>query len=219
MSQHLFTKLLRRMKVRKARAIALSLLMGLGLVGLGLMLGRPRVSKAATTLTVNSIADDGTGTCTASNCTLRDAISSAVSGDTINFSLPANSAITLTNGEWEINKNLIISGPGANLLTVQRSASAGNFRIFRIFPNTKASISALTIANGNVSGNISGGGIGNFGTLTTTNSTISGNSASTTSFFGGGIYVDSDMVTITDSTILKSVVRFPGNGSVNVTDS
>src|ERR1017187_2918123 len=65
-------------------------------------------SADGATLTVNSIADDGTGTCTVSKCTLRDAIASAVSSDTITFSLPANSTITLTSDELLINKNLII---------------------------------------------------------------------------------------------------------------
>jgi CSLREA domain-containing protein len=67
----------RRIKARSARAITLSLLLGLGLVGLTMLLARPPMSRAATTLTVNSTADDGTGTCTASKCTLRDAILSA----------------------------------------------------------------------------------------------------------------------------------------------
>ncbi len=47
---------------------------------------------------------------------LRRAISDAGSGDTINFSLPANSTVKLTTGELLIDKNLTISGPGANLL-------------------------------------------------------------------------------------------------------
>jgi len=82
-------------------------------------------SAHAATLTVNSTADDGAGTCTASRCTLRDAIARAAPGDTINFSLPASSAIDLKSGELPINKDLIISGPGANLLTVKRSVATG----------------------------------------------------------------------------------------------
>jgi CSLREA domain-containing protein len=89
-------------------------------------------SAQATTLTVNSTPDAG-GTCPGADCTLRQAIASAAStGDTINFGLPANSAITLSTGELLINKSLTISGPGANLLTVQRSSAPGTsaFRIF-----------------------------------------------------------------------------------------
>ena len=159
------------------------------------------VSADAAILTVNSTADDGTGTCTTSKCTLRDAILSAADRDTIAFSLPANSAITLTNGALLIDKILTINGPGANLLTVQRSAAGGTpqFRIFqRTDPDTRRSvtISGLTIANGSLSGQ-SGGGISNAGALTITNSTISGNSASTSA---GGIY-NTGALTIINSTI------------------
>src|SRR5258705_13775462 len=86
----------------------------------------------AATLIVNSTADDGTATCTASKCTLRAAILTSATGDTITFLLPANSTINLTAGELAINKNLTIAGPGPNLLTVQRSTApgTGTFRIF-----------------------------------------------------------------------------------------
>ena len=123
---------MRRIKVRRERAITLSLLLGLSLAGLLLILVLPPVSWAAT-LTVTSPADAG-GTCPGANCTLRQAIATAAPNDTINFSLPANSTIALTSAELLINKNLTISGPGANLLTVQRSTAFATplFRIFSI---------------------------------------------------------------------------------------
>jgi CSLREA domain-containing protein len=168
------------------------------------------VSADAATLTVNSIADDGTGTCTASNCTLRDAISSAVPDDTITFSLPANSTITLVIGELLINKNLTINGPGANMLTVQRSHAAGTqpFRVFNILSNV--AIIGLTIANGSspigAGGfNTSGGGILNNGAAATAliiNSIISGNLAvAGNSGGGGGIANVGGTVLIENSTI------------------
>src|SRR6266567_4302486 len=220
---------MRKIKVRSTRVITLSLLLGLSLVGLSLMLARPPVSRAATTWTVNSILDDGTGTCTASKCTLRDAIASASAaaspGDTINFSLPANSIINLTSGELSINKNLTINGPGANLLTLSGNNSVRVFNIGSAGQNISVTISGLTIAKGNASdvgGGIvnqsvgiltitgcaisnntagSGGGIykSNGGTVTITNSTISGNTASNGG--GGGIYNINGTVTITNSTI------------------
>jgi hypothetical protein len=81
-------------------------------------------SVEAATLTVMSNADFG-GSCPGVDCSLRQAIATAGAGDTITFSLPANSAVTLTSGELLISKNLTINGPGANLLTVQRSTAAG----------------------------------------------------------------------------------------------
>ena len=80
----------------------------------------------AGTISVTSTADAG-GTCPGAGCTLRQAIATAASGDTINFSLPANSFFTLTSDQLEVplNKNLTIAGAGANLLTVRRSATEG----------------------------------------------------------------------------------------------
>ena len=180
-------------------------------------------SAGAATLTVNSTVDDGTGTCTASKCTLRDAILSAVAGDTITFSLSANGTITLTNGELLIDKYLVINGPGANLLTVQRSAAPGtpNFRIFNI--PASPTIFGLTIANGNtlsegggiyntggcflnrvaVSGNSArnGGGIYSTGTLTLYGTTISGNSASINSASSGGGIYSTGTLTLNNGTV------------------
>jgi len=70
----------------------------------------------AATLTVNSLADPGDGTCDLSECTLREAVADATSGDTINFSVTGT--INLTAGELLIEKDLTINGPGMNSLTI-----------------------------------------------------------------------------------------------------
>ena len=161
----------------------------------------------AATLTVNSDADAG-GTCPGATCTLRQAIVSASPGDTINFA-PGITTINLTLGEFLINKNLTINGPGANLLSVQRSAASGTpaFRIFNItVPAMSVRISGLTIANG--SSSVGGGGIYNDSTsLSLTNVTISGHSA----FGGGGIY-NAGYVTIANSTISGNLSGSNGGG-------
>src|SRR6266436_1213282 len=72
--------------------------------------------------TVTSTADDGPGS-------LRTAISDAAAGETITFAVTG--VITLTSGELLITNDLIISGPGASLLTVQRSTDT-NTPAFRI---------------------------------------------------------------------------------------
>ncbi len=166
----------------------------------------PVLPAHAGTLTVNSTADDGTGTCTTSGCTLRDATLTAVSGDTITFSLPANSAITLTSGELLINKDLTINGPGADLLTVQRSSASGTAasRIFEIAANRNVTISGLTISNGKVN-NAAGGGILNAGTLTLNNLAVSGNTADL-SGNGAGIYNNFGTLSINNSTISGNLV-------------
>jgi hypothetical protein len=202
-------------------------------VNVNLLSGNP---APAATLTVTNTNDSGAGS-------LRQAISNAASGDTINFSLPVGSTITLTSGELVIEKNLTINGPGANQLTV----SGNNLtRVFNIVGNFNVTLSGLTIANGQaddfgggilndrgtvnvtnsaLSGNsaaISGGGIATTGTMNVTGSTLSGNSAT---FFGGGIHNLLGTVNVTNSTLSgNSGTSFGGGiqsdaGTVNVTNS
>ncbi|HEY3027401.1 MAG TPA: right-handed parallel beta-helix repeat-containing protein [Pyrinomonadaceae bacterium] len=183
-----------------------ALVVGLSVAGLALLLARPPVSRAAT-LVVTSTADSGPGT-------LRDAIASAASGDTITFSLPANSTITLTSGALEIGKNLTIQGPGADLLTVKRSSGffVSDFQIFFI-DLISANISGLTITNGSALRDprgflTDGGGINNYGALKLTNCTISGNS----SFYTGGGIANSGTMTIMNSTISGNISNTDNGG-------
>src|SRR6476659_4920847 len=69
-------------------------------------------------ITVANTNDSGPGS-------LRPALADANDGDTIDFD-PAlkGQTVTLTSGELLINKNITISGPGANLLAVSRAAKA-----------------------------------------------------------------------------------------------
>jgi hypothetical protein len=134
---------------------------------------------------------------------LRDVIGNVCAGTTITFAPNVRGAINLTSGELALNKGLQINGPGANLLSVQRSAAAGNFRIFHITGNYSVAISGLTIANGNVTGTGNlGGGIYNPGTLTLTNATVSGNTA----LNGGGIHNDFGTLSIISSTLSGNTV-------------
>jgi len=181
------------------------------------------LSAEAAPITVTSSADAG-GTCPGAGCTLRQAIVAASPGDTINFSLPANSTIAVTSGELVIDKSLTISGPGAKLLTVARGPSADNFRVFNIHAGITVALSGLTIANGNIGGGVGGAGIYNSGALTVADTTVAGNhsqgggggifnvgtliltrstvSGNTTDSSGGGIYnQDNASLTITNSTI------------------
>ncbi len=172
-----FNRQLFRFRLRKR-----SLFVALAASGLLFNLAAAR----AATITVTSAGDSGLGT-------LRQAISDAASGDTINFALPpGTTAITLTSDQLLISKNLTISGPGANLLSVVRGRAPMKpffkFRIFDIGGGTKVTISGLTIANGSSLSNDFGGGIYNSGTLTVLNCTVSGNSTSGTGDKGGGIY-------------------------------
>jgi hypothetical protein len=135
---------------------------------------------------------------------LRQAILDASSGDTITFA-PNVTTVTLINGELVINKNLIITGPGANRLTVTaRCIDVVCFRIFNINPGATVSISGITISNGDVSDGPGGGGILSAGVLTLTDCTISDNFTGNDFggiLGGGGVMNDNGTMTITGCTI------------------
>ena len=167
---------------------------------------------------VTTSADSGEGS-------LRQAIHDACAGGTITFDMTPGhvvSPITLTSAELVITKDLTIQGPGANLLTVQRSVAGGtpNFRIFNVTSGT-VNITGLTISNGNSS---SGGGILNNGTLTLKNSTVRNNS--TTNGNGGGILNSGSTLSLTSSTVSNNITNggsgagvYVSAGTVSLTNS
>ncbi len=169
-----------------------------------------RSAAAAAPITVTSTADSGSGS-------LRQALLDAqsLSDAKIEFSLPPGSTITLTSGALVINTGLRIFGPGANLLTVQRSTAAGTpkFRVFHVAQSSgQVDITGLTIANGDVSGGFQfGGGILNEGNLTLSGVTISGNAA----FGGGGIANPSASLTVSNSTISGNRAFGGGGGGIS----
>jgi hypothetical protein len=136
---------------------------------------------------VQNTADSGPGS-------LRATISLATPGDTIVFATGVTGTITLSS-PLDIEKNLDIEGPGPASLTISGNKDVGVFIVGAINEATAATIAGLTIADG--SAVIGGGGIENEGTLTVTNSTFSGNSAS----FAGGIFNSSGAtLAVTSST-------------------
>ena len=181
---------------------------------LGLLLVSASAAQAAIIIVVNT--SDGAEPGPAGS--LRRAISAASTGDTIDFAAGL-ATINLTSGELLINKNLTINGPGANLLSVQRSSASGT-PAFRIFDIASASISVtlsgLTIANGSAGGGLYGGGILNYGTLALANSTLSGNSA----LVGGGIYNSNGTLTVANTTLSGNTTTntgfFGGGGIYNI---
>jgi hypothetical protein len=151
----------------------------------------------AATITVTSTSDSGAGT-------LRQAIidnEAAGGGNTINFSVTGT--IVLTSDKLLITKDVTIAGPGARLLTVQRSTAGGtpDFSIFRIDSGTATvNVSGLTIAN--ASGafeaalyNLSGA------TVNVSDCTVTGNNITG---FGGGVFNESGTVTLSNCAITNN---------------
>src|SRR5262245_38534526 len=136
----------------------------------------------AGTLAVTTTADSVAGS-------LRAALKSARSGDTITFSLPAPATITLTGGELVVSKSLRILGPGAGNLPI---SGRGVSHIFRVSRAT-VTIAGLTIADG----------------LATATSTLPG--------AGGGIYNDHGALTVSDCVLTRNTATEPnarGGGAI-----
>lgn len=159
-------------------------------------------SGAATIIVVTNTNDSGSGS-------LRDALTIATPGDTITFAVEGT--IVLTSGGLAVNKDVIISGPGANLLAISGN---GRHRVFSVRgPNVAASISGLTISNG--SGD--GGGIWNLLAELTVNDCIITNNVAER--YGGGIYNHAGVgfeakITISNSTIAGNSAPRGGGGGI-----
>ena len=163
---------------------------------------------ATPTTIVNKLADTNDGSCDTTDCSLREAIANAASGDTITFDASLlGGTITLTSGELSTAlADLIIDASTLADLTID---AANNSRVFRHTGTGTFEIINLVVTNGNT-GDF-GGGISSNGDVTVTNSTISGNSAN---YDGGGIY-SFGTVTVTNSTISGNSADFGGGGIVS----
>lgn len=191
-------------------------------------------SKAgASLLTVTSAANSGAGT-------LRQAVTDAADGDTINFDLVYPATITLAS-TVNINKSLTIIGPSADSLTISGNHAV---RLFSLGSSGLITFSGLTLADGRViaanacggaiyfgsgtltledciirdndiigTSNVFGGAICNLGgTLFMNRCTLDGNYTSTSggSGYGGAIYCYNGIVTVCNSTFENNAGTWGG---------
>jgi CSLREA domain-containing protein len=163
-------------------------------------------SASAEDSVVNSTSDPGTGSCDATECTLREAIAAANANgssedDHITFSVTGS--IALLNGLPSIDTPTIITGPGASSLAVQGSGITGLSKvIFSVSSNAGAvRISGLTITGARASSFL-GGGISKAGSgaLFVDRVVLSDNEAST----GAAIAYNEGSTTITNSTLTNN---------------
>ncbi|HSV15279.1 MAG TPA: hypothetical protein VLI90_13550, partial [Tepidisphaeraceae bacterium] len=142
------------------------------------------------TIVLNSLNDSGPGT-------LRDAVATAASGDTIDASA-LSGTIALTSGQLQITTDVSIVGPGADSLMLD---GGGLDRLVTVAGGTTVSLAGLTFTHG---GNVAAGGaIFSDGALTLDHVIVNANTASAT---GGGIFENSGSLTIVDSTISNNSI-------------
>jgi predicted outer membrane repeat protein len=197
-------------------------------------------------IVVNTLLDDGDGTCTVEYCTFRDAIANSRDGDTIVFDEDVVGTILLDKNETiELlsYQNITIEGPGAEALTIDFNDDYNNYFYFQ---NTgEVNISGLTFTNGpdtilyygsetgtyNISDSVfidnsvyapiyAGNGDWNIDNVLFSNNSVQD--------YGGAIYYygDGDL-TITNSTFENNTniyyyggaVYFTGDGDFTVTNS
>ena len=150
---------------------------------------------------------------------LRSTINTACPGATITFDMSAGhvtSPITLTTGELLINKNLTITGPGANLLTISGNNAS---RVFEITSGQTVILTGLTLTKGKVSsvGINQGGAILNAGSLTLTNITTSGNT--TISLSPAGTNAGGGIFNAASGTMVMTGNTLTSNGALQGTSS
>jgi hypothetical protein len=140
---------------------------------------------------------------------------------------PNGNVIDLQSALPDLTANITIEGPGASVLTVQRDDKDAAFRIFTVDAGATTAISGLTVSGGSVStdslgedAGSDGGGIYNAGSLTVSDCTLSGNSASNGigTALGGGIYNQFyATLTVSDCTLSGNSTTGAGGGICNDT--
>lgn len=119
----------------------------------------------------------------------------------------ATGTINLESALPNLTRSMIIDGPGADSLTINRS-SATEFRIFQINNGVTATIRGLTISNGLLTNNTGGGIFNNGGTLTLENMAVINNTAN----LGGGIYQSNGTLTLRNTLVQGNTARGIGGG-------
>jgi len=104
-----------------------------------LLLAATTMSAHAAIITVTNTNDDGPGS-------LRQALAIANNGDRINFAVTGT--ITLIDDGLLVNKNVTVSGPGANQLSIDGSNTSQG--VFHVVSDEAVTISGLTVTNGGI---------------------------------------------------------------------
>jgi hypothetical protein len=164
--------------------------------------------SCGSTVTVTNNANSGAGT-------LRQAIANTCADGVINFDAALSSAIIHLASSLIISKNITIDGSALDSKVTISGDGAINVVVFRVNGGVTAALNSLIITKGVVYNSL-GGGLNNGGTLTITNSIISGNAVSVYSgwAYGGGVY-NTGTLTVTNSVVSGNSASQIGGGIYN----
>ena len=181
-----------------------------------MLVPRPQFAQGDNgTWTVNSLLDPGDGTCDDTECTLREAIEAAASGDNVVFAAGLQGEILLTAGQLEIlRKDLSVDGDGR--ITVDAQNASRVFMVAAVVGTHEISIAGMTIEKGALTVD---GGAGIWATqgahLRLENVTVAHNA---TGASGGGVSVqESSSLTLVNSTV-RDNIALSGGGISNSGD-
>jgi CSLREA domain-containing protein len=203
-----------RVSPRPAHLRKHGLAIGVALVLLA-WLALPAAPASAATFTVTKTTDTNDGACN-SDCSLREAIVAAnAAGGADTVEIPAGyyrltisgNDDTSAAGDLDITSELTLKAMGS--VTVD---GGGIDRVVHVLASGKATLSGLRIIGGST--DTGAGGIFNAGTVTVTNSTVSGNE--TTDLSGGGINNRGTAI-LTKSTVSANDSADAGGGIYNHT--
>lgn len=151
------------------------------------------------------------------NGSLRQAVQSGPPGDPIDLTQLSCSQISLTSGRIDVNRNLLIQGPGPDLLAIDGTHSD---RVFNQNGPYTLALYGLKLQHGYAS-SIGGGCVYSKGPLLLKDTVITScqvlDFASSASYEGGGVLVDSTLSmvnsTLTNNQIYSSLGNAIGGGA------
>ena len=166
-------------------------------------------ASVAAPIIVTKTADTN-GTCNSGvNCSLREAIAAAPSGDSITFAAPlfdSPQTVTLTLGQLTVpaNKSISVTGRAANLTSISGAIAS---RVFEITTGGSLTLNNLTVTGGNTASY--GAGIYNHGGLFLNNVAVRDNAAT---LGGAGIAADNNSTNEIYNSTVSGNTATGGNG-------
>ena len=169
----------------------------------GAALATPSPHRAADTLPVTSCADDN------SAGTLRTVLASAADGDTVDLTSLTCGTITLALGAVRTDvDNVTLQGPGRDQLTID---AAHLDRAVVLGGAGTLSIADVTILNGYLPGDYNGGCVRSYGNLSLTRTTVGGCEIVAIGYAAGGGAAARANMSLVDSTISGNSVSSSSN--------